>query len=168
MESKTIRASVALMTSYNSIGTTYTGGSHALLTDVTRGEWGFQGAIISDGMTGNLSQSLLAGEDGNLNLEAMTLLIGTGTLYTDEATYVQAARQAVHNYAYSLVNSSAMNGILPGSTFTYRPAFWKIAAYAATILMYVLFVLGIVLIVRRNIRHSREKKARIYVVTDKS
>lgn len=163
METKAIKATIAMMTSYNSIGTTYTGGSYALLTNVTRGEWGYQGAIISDGMTGNLSQSLLAGEDGNLNLEAMTLLIGTGTLDTKEATYVQAARTAVHNYAYSLVNSSAMNGILPGSTFSYRPAGWKIVAYVVIVLFYALFVLGVVLVVRRNIKHSKQRKAQVAV-----
>lgn len=160
LQTKVIDATVALMTSYNSIGTTYTGGSHALLSDVVRGEWGFEGAIISDGMTGNLSQALLAGEDGNLNLEAMALLMGTGTLDTDEATYVQAARTAVHNYAYSIVNSSAMNGLLPGSTFTYQPAMWKIAAYALIGLFYVLFVLGVVLVVRRDIRHARRRRER--------
>lgn len=167
METKTIKATVAMMSSYNSIGTTYTGGSYALLTRVCRGEWGFRGAIISDGMTGNLSQSLLAGEDGNLNLEAMTLLIGTGTLNIHAATYVQAARQAVHNYAYSLVNSAAMNGILPGSTFSYTPAGWKIVAYVVVGLFYLLFVLGIVLIVRRNRRNTRRKKDRIVAVSEK-
>lgn len=117
-------------------------------------------------MTGNLSQSLLAGEDGNLNLEAMTLLIGTGTLDTKEATYVQAARKAIHNYAYSLVNSSAMNGILPGSSFSYTPAAWKIVAYVVVGLFYALFVLGVVLIVRRDIKHSKRKRAQI-IITEK-
>lgn len=158
MEEKTMKATIALMSSYNSIGTTYSGGSYALLTDVCRNEWGFCGAIISDGMTGNLSQSLLAGEDGNLNLEAMVMLIGTGTLDTGEATYVQAARKAVHNYAYSVVNSSAMNGILPGSTFSYTLAGWKIAAYIVIGVFYALFVLGIVLVVRRCVKHRNKKK----------
>ena len=166
METKTMKATIAMMTSYNSIGTTYTGGSYALLTQVCRGEWGFRGAIISDGMTGNLSQSLLAGEDGNLNLEAMALLLGTGTLDTKEATYVQAARQAVHNYAYSLANSAAMNGILPGSTFTYTPAGWKVAACLVIGAFYLLFVLGIVLIVRRNRRITRQRKEQIRVVSE--
>lgn len=89
LAAKTIKATIAMMTSYNSIGTTYAGGSYALLTEVTRGEWGFEGAIISDGMTGNLSQSLLAGEDGNLNLEAMAYLIGTGTLKKEESLSIQ-------------------------------------------------------------------------------
>lgn len=164
METKTIKATIAMMTSYNSIGTTYAGGSYALLTNITRGEWGYHGAIISDGLTGNLSQALLAGEDGNLNLQAMALLGGTGgTLDTKEATYVQAARTAVHNYAYSLVNSSAMNSILPGSTFSYHLAGWKIAIYAVLGVFYALFVLGVVLVVRRDIKYSKQKKAQFVV-----
>ena len=37
-----------LMTSYNRIGATWAGGNKALLTDVLRGEWGFEGAVITD------------------------------------------------------------------------------------------------------------------------
>ena len=158
LETKELKATIAMMTSYNSIGTTYTGGSYALLTEIARGEWGFRGAIISDGMTGNLSQSLLAGEDGNLNLEGMAYLLGTGTLNKKEATYVQAARTAVHNYAYSLVNSSAMNGIVPGSTISYRPAAWKFAAYALVALFYLLFILGVVKVARRCASYRKWKK----------
>ena len=39
---------VGLMTSYNRLGGVWSGGSHALLTDVLRGEWGFDGAVITD------------------------------------------------------------------------------------------------------------------------
>lgn len=37
-----------LMTSYNRIGAVWAGGSYALLTDVLRGEWGFEGSVITD------------------------------------------------------------------------------------------------------------------------
>ena len=37
-----------LMTSYNRVGAVWAGGSRALLTDVLRGEWGFEGAVITD------------------------------------------------------------------------------------------------------------------------
>ena len=36
------------MSSYNRIGATWSGGNKALLTGVLRGEWGFQGAVITD------------------------------------------------------------------------------------------------------------------------
>ncbi|WP_455138422.1 glycoside hydrolase family 3 N-terminal domain-containing protein [Thermophilibacter sp.] len=37
-----------VMTSYNRLGAVWAGGSRALLTDVLRGEWGFEGAVITD------------------------------------------------------------------------------------------------------------------------
>lgn len=37
-----------LMTAYNRVGAVWAGGSKALLTDVLRGEWGFEGAVITD------------------------------------------------------------------------------------------------------------------------
>ena len=36
------------MTSYNYIGTGWTGACKALLTDIVRGEWGFNGRLITD------------------------------------------------------------------------------------------------------------------------
>ncbi len=40
--------STGIMTSYGRIGAVWTGGSEALLTEVVRGEWGFQGAFLTD------------------------------------------------------------------------------------------------------------------------
>lgn len=60
---------VGLMTTYNRVGATYSGGSIALNTAVARGEWGYKGRIISD-YSGDVSadfrvldQALRAGQD---------------------------------------------------------------------------------------------------------
>ena len=45
---KTMRASTAVMSSFNRIGATWAGASPALLKDVLRGEWGFLGTVITD------------------------------------------------------------------------------------------------------------------------
>ncbi len=39
---------IGLMSSYGRIGAVWTGGSEALLTEVVRGEWGFEGCILTD------------------------------------------------------------------------------------------------------------------------
>ena len=39
---------VGLMSSYNRIGAVWAGGSEALLTGILRGEWGFDGAVVTD------------------------------------------------------------------------------------------------------------------------
>ena len=37
-----------MMTSFNKINGTFAGGNKALCTDILRGEWGYQGAVVSD------------------------------------------------------------------------------------------------------------------------
>ena len=39
---------LAVMSSYNYIGTQWAGGCSALLQDILRGEWGYEGMVISD------------------------------------------------------------------------------------------------------------------------
>ena len=60
-------AFTGIMTSYNRIGATWTGGNKALLTNVLRGEWGFKGCVITDYCDHqqymNADQELRAGGD---------------------------------------------------------------------------------------------------------
>ena len=53
----------AVMSAYNSVNGEWCGQSHALLTDVLRGEWGFRGFVISDWIFGlrDAATSLAAG-----------------------------------------------------------------------------------------------------------
>ena len=44
---------------------------------------------------------------------------------TTSNTFKHAARTAVHNVAYTYVNSNAMQGVAPGSTSYYKMAGWK-------------------------------------------
>lgn len=41
------------MSSFNRIGTRWTGGDYRLMTEILRGEWGFEGLVISDYKTQN-------------------------------------------------------------------------------------------------------------------
>lgn len=42
-----------VMSSFNRIGTRWTGGDYRLMTEILRGEWGFEGLVISDYKTQN-------------------------------------------------------------------------------------------------------------------
>lgn len=44
----TIRASQAVMTSFNRVGATWTGGDYGLLTGILRDEWAFDGFVLTD------------------------------------------------------------------------------------------------------------------------
>ena len=107
----------AIMSSFNSLGSIWTGGNKALLTDVLRNEWGFNGTVITDwtvgGDTGlsdqpntfnmSVKQGVRAGND--LWLSGMGLVIGNGVLDPDNAADVTCARNAAHDILYTLVDT---------------------------------------------------------------
>lgn len=64
--------SLGVMSSFNYIGHTWAGGSKALLTDLLRGEWGFEGAVVTDACLYpymDVGQMVFAG--GNLSLDTL-------------------------------------------------------------------------------------------------
>ena len=97
---------MGVMTAYNWLGTVPAISSYELLTDVLRGEWGFQGMVISDynGSYGFeiTDAAIRAGND---------LMLGYGMAEsnkledTDAATCVLAMRQACKNILYTVANS---------------------------------------------------------------
>ncbi|MDM8270651.1 glycoside hydrolase family 3 protein [Thermophilibacter provencensis] len=121
----------ALMSSFNYVGTQWAGGSHALCTEVPRGEWGFTGCIITDfNLYGYMDKNwaLDGGTDLHLTYAAMTPAFqGTG-----EASVVARLREASHRVLYTVVNSNAMQGMAPGSTITTSPAPWQYAVWGGS------------------------------------
>ena len=107
--------SKGIMTSYNRVGTTWTGGCYNLVTGVLRNEWGFNGFAITDYMDGdyeNVDQMLAAGGDAALNLEdnqKVTSSTAQGQTYL---------RRAAKHLLYAFVNSNGMNGIDGGTYIT--------------------------------------------------
>jgi beta-glucosidase len=96
-----------IMSSYNRIGAVWAGGSGALITDVLRGEWGFDGAVTTD-FTDHQSymngdQSLRAGG---------SLWMGVNVRFTGETssnTYKQHLRNAAHQVLYMYLNARVAN-----------------------------------------------------------
>lgn len=110
----------ALMTSFNRLGTKWTGGNYALLTTLLRNEWGFNGFVITDAAGStymNANQMLEAGGDGELRY------LKDNTFEFDENSVADYhyVRQAAHHQLYTVANSSAMNGAAEGSTLVGMP-----------------------------------------------
>jgi len=116
--------SKGIMSSFNRIGTTWAGGSHALCQQVLRDEWGFDGMVISDfnANTSYMSPDMMVRAGGDLNLCQDGLPSASGDKLT--ATQASVIRTAAKNILYVIANSSAMN-----RDFTYGPAPWNIALY---------------------------------------
>lgn len=122
-----------IMSSYNRIGTTWTGGDYRLLTELLRGEWGFNGVIITDYATGkhqNPNQMVRAGGDLNFYQTADALNSDAGN-----ATQVCALRAASKNILYSITNSNAMNYEILG----YRLPVWITALICVDVGLFVAF-----------------------------
>ena len=110
-----------LMTSFNRLGTMWTGGDYRLCTEILRDEWGFRGAVICDFNTVpqymNGTQMAFAG--GDMNLQT----VGGGLFECDPSETGDAVvlLNASKNVLYAMVNSNAMNGKIIG----YQPATWN-------------------------------------------
>ena len=116
----------AIMTSFNRIGITWSGGSYALLTELLREEWGFQGMVITDYNSHtymDVDQMLRAG--GDLSLSPTN----KSPKYVSTATDVTVIRRATKNILYTVVNSNAMNGFGEGVVWEYKVPNWVIGMF---------------------------------------
>lgn len=104
--------SKAVMTTWSRIGTTWAGGSKALLQNVLRDEWGFEGFVITDNsMMGdfqNADQAIAAGNDMMLSSIQKEITID------ETAEGRQLMRKACHNILYVVANSNALENARPG------------------------------------------------------
>ena len=131
----------ALMSSFNRIGTTWAGGSYALLTNVLRKEWGFQGMIVSDYNLGNAymppNQMIRAGGDINLSQAYLPTASANVKNGMDAATQIAMMRRAAKNILYTVANSCAMNGLGTGVTYAYLAPLWMVWTVIANVLLIV-------------------------------
>ncbi len=154
---KTVSAATAVMSAFNRLGTTWTGGSAALLQNVLRDEWGFQGVVVTDAIDGNFMNGDQAVRNGSDLLMTSALpgserasYGGARTVATESATAVKELQEANHNILYTVANSSAMNGVAPGSIISYSLATWQIVLYAVDAIVAALWLFGLVTLIRRK------------------
>ncbi len=96
----------AVMSSYNRIGTTWSGAHYGLLTTVLRNEWGFEGMVVTD-MNLNEYQDVDQGIRAGNDLMLAPFGKEPTKLSTETNTGRQAMRRASHNILYTIANSNA-------------------------------------------------------------
>lgn len=114
--------SKGMMSSFNRIGTKWTGGDYRLMTQILRDEWGFRGLVICDYKTDNYMNSrqmLYAGND--LILTSMNNL-RWNDVDASSAWDVTILRTAAHNILYVVANSNSMNVDIVG----YNMEWWLV------------------------------------------
>ena len=105
-----VGGTTAIMSALNRIGATWTGGSHELLTNVLRKEWGFHGMVVTDSYIGSYSyvdQMVYAGGDIELG-NAMGEFNRTETKLTTVEGW-KAIYRSAKNVLYTMANSMAVN-----------------------------------------------------------
>ncbi|MGN0754952.1 MAG: glycoside hydrolase family 3 N-terminal domain-containing protein [Aristaeellaceae bacterium] len=130
-----------LMSSFNRAGCTWTSASHALMEDILRGEFGFDGVVLTD---------MALGQNAYMSYDAFVqgtdlFLDPTGAqsqfdAYAGSVTFRNAVREAVHRYLYVVVNdSAAMNGLSAASEIIPVTPWWQMTI---RVLQIACFVLG--------------------------
>jgi len=105
--------SSAIMSSFNRVGTVWTGGCYELLTEILRDEWGFEGMVVTDYANSymNPDQMIRAGGDISLFQDQQPSAKGTSSHFT-------ALYKATKNILYTVANSNAMNGMGEGIVYS--------------------------------------------------
>jgi len=150
---------MGLMTSYNRIGAVWAGGSEALIQGVLRGEWGYDGVIITDycdhPVFMNIDQQLATGGDLWMNAMGGTPE-GAGTT---ECT--AQLRRAAKDVIYTYLNMRVSNEEYAAGDASLLKPTAKPSTLVSTVATAVLVVAGILflLALRSLIKGIRIKKA---------
>ncbi|WP_112179798.1 beta-glucosidase [Paraliobacillus zengyii] len=138
LDEKEMNAATAIMSSFNRVGSTWAGGSHALMQTVLRDEWGFEGVAVSDFNLYDymyVNQGIAAGTDYNITFASNKTIEDT-----ESVTAVNDLRKSAHRILYAVANSNTMNGIIPGTTISYEMATWK----KVQIIVDIVIILGLI------------------------
>ena len=148
---KVTRAGAAIMASQTCIGTMIGHCNYALLHDVLREEWGFKGMVISDYWVWNGNNHRdLAMRVGCDTYLCMSIPAMWSISDYDSPTARSCMRTAIHNLAYTVVNSSAMQGMVPGSVQRAEESPWRGLIRGVDVVAAALVAGGVALIARRS------------------
>lgn len=146
-----------IMTSFNRIGTRWTGGDYRLLTEILRNEWGFNGLVICDFNTipQYMIPRMMFYAGGSLDLATQQSAMWTDCDTSDAGDAIVLMR-AVKDVMYALVNSNAMNAEVIG----YNPPIWQEYLHWINIGAFSLVGVWLVLAIVRTVRCNKRQKAK--------
>lgn len=157
ISTRVMPAATGVMTAQSCIGTTIGLANYGLLTGVLRGEWGFNGSVITDlyfVLDSWLRDKMLrAGGDLYLMMNMDQLRVPVADY--DSATARSLVREAIHHVSYTVVNSAALNNTAPGAIVTYDTSPWVYLLIGIDLAAGAFIVLMTVLMVRRSMDNKR-------------
>lgn len=123
---------LGIMASMNRVGARWTGGNKALMTNVLRGEWGFEGFVVTDQASfsafayEDLREGLEAGTDLWLNSDASLWKLSQSDMTEDVIANMQKAAKHI---SFAVSRSNAMNGLSSDSTIQRITPLWMWISY---------------------------------------
>lgn len=153
---------LAMMTSYNRTGVLWSGGNYNLLTNIARGEWGFEGAMFSDAWSSsnvgamNYIDGLMAGNDIEFTSGDMSSL----AMYLDSNTVRMRLRESAKHVFYAMSRSNTMNGLHSDSEIVHIIPWWKYVLVTVDILCGLLMAACATLLVLSILKSVKEKRNR--------
>lgn len=140
------------MTSYNYLGTGWTGASKAMITDVARGEWGTMGRMITDAA---MDFDIYVPDTGVL--AGLDMWLAPMTATTSEKLYgtdygIRMLQESAHRQLYIYANTSGI-GMTAHESDT-----WKLVVGAANAVLVLGMLISLVVLVIPGFRGKKEKK----------
>lgn len=148
VSTKTMRAGTGLMASASLIDGEWAAANYNLLTNVVRGEWGYEGVISTDMFLQN-----------SPNITAKVFRSGSDLKMwfapsenpdISSSTAQHTIRRALHNIGYAYANSNLMQGAAPGVTASYTTSPWVWGVVALNVVGGLFILLMVFLIIRRT------------------
>ena len=137
-----------VMNAFNRIGTVWCGHHSGLQRGVLRGEWGFEGCIITDnaGLRDymEIKAGLQAGTDLWMNANPNAFMLDDDEFDDQLVSYI---REAAHHSLYVIANSAAMNGLSSDTRIVSVIPPWQWWLIGADIAVLLLDICGIVLVI---------------------
>ncbi|MDE6588903.1 MAG: glycoside hydrolase family 3 C-terminal domain-containing protein [Oscillospiraceae bacterium] len=155
------RASMGVMTAFNRVGATWTGGDYNLITGLLRNEWAFNGLIMTDnantGVFMDGYQMIEAGADVKLTYAQESARFNFDA---QNSAHYHYAREALHRTLYTIANTNAMNGAMPGSVFKEGMRLTDKAMLAVDI-VFGLLAMWFAYVIFRGFKPSKRKLAKM-------
>ena len=152
-----------VMTAFNRVGTAYDGGCRNLLTNIARGEWGYEGWYVTDMINGpdymNWRDVVAAGGGFTLTSSAFDssdigAMANSKAAIEKDVWFQEQMQQSIKHCLYQFVQSNAINGMSSTTEIVYVQTWYQKALQYATIGLGVLTGLFLLLAVINDLKRK--------------
>lgn len=161
----------SVMGAFNRIGCLYANYSYALLTNILRNEWGFEGHVTPDAVAGSLYKqnwplAIAAGTDYFCYNGLLSAMGGTGddvivgmtkAIENGDGYALESLRNATKNNVNAYLHTNTVNGLSSNSKIVISTPWWEYALYVLIGVFSILTVVSFVVYVYLMLQERGKK-----------